>query len=79
MKCPTCNGTGLKPNQKEIGVALRGLRFEAGVGLRPMARLLGISHSYLSQLESGKRKWGRSLIDRYEKETREYERRNQKR
>ena len=40
-----------------LGQALRKLRVSAGVTLRRMAEVLGISDGYLSDLENGKRGW----------------------
>jgi predicted transcriptional regulator len=64
--CKYCNGTGVAPDHKVTGGLLRGLRQEANLSLREMAELAGYSHSFLSQLENGKRSWSRSVRKRYE-------------
>ena len=66
MICQRCNGTGNEPNQVAIGQTLRGLRLSSGLSLREMARRVGLSHSFLSQLETGSRRWRRSVLKRYE-------------
>ena len=62
MNCKRCNGTGQEPNQKNIGSAMKGLREDDGIGLREMAGYMGISHGFLSQLESGQRTWSQRLV-----------------
>jgi len=57
MKCPKCNGSGVVADQKEVGRKMRSLRVKQGIGLRAMARCMGISHGHLWQLESGRRSW----------------------
>ena len=39
---------------------------EKEMSLRKQARILGISHTYLSMLVNGKRKWPEKLKHRYE-------------
>ncbi len=41
----------------KAGRLMSKLRTKSGIGLRDMARRIGISHSFLSQLEAGRRKW----------------------
>jgi predicted transcriptional regulator len=64
--CKRCGGTGDEPDQLATGQTLRGMRTSAGISLRRMAKLIGLSHSFLSQLESGQRSWRRSVQKRYE-------------
>ena len=64
--CTHCNGTGQEPNQSVIGNGLRSQREAAKISLRTMAELIGVSHSFLSQLENGHRAWRRSVSKRYE-------------
>lgn len=68
MNCKRCNGTGEEPNQKDIGRHYKSLRVLRGIGLREMAACMGISHGFLSQLESGQRTWSRSLIASFDKQ-----------
>jgi transcriptional regulator with XRE-family HTH domain len=64
--CTHCNGTGVALDYVQIGTSLRDKRKAAGITLREMARSVGCSHSFLSQLENGKRAWRRSVSKRYE-------------
>ncbi len=66
MKCEQCNGTGESLNHKELGRERREARVELGVSLRDMAELMGLSHSYLCQLELGRRAWGSTLLRRFD-------------
>lgn len=43
-------------------------RLKTGLGLREMARRLGISHVYLRDLELGRRSWAGDLLARYDRE-----------
>jgi len=65
MKCKTCNGTGRQPDHKAIGLKLKRARTKNEIGLRVMARRLGISHSFLHQLENGQRRWSPLLQARF--------------
>ena len=51
--CHCCNGTGEETDRVKQGRALSGLRLRARISLRGMARALGISHTYLWQMEHG--------------------------
>lgn len=65
MNCKRCNGTGDEPVQREIGRRMKAMRLEADFGLREMACRMGISHGFLSQLESGQRTWSRRLVSNF--------------
>lgn len=67
MICSKCNGTGEELNHAQIGAGVRTQRLAAGVSLRKLARVIGLSHSYLCQLEQGKRQWRSGLIKSYER------------
>lgn len=69
MNCKRCNGNGVEPDQKAIGLAMRRLRIKAGIGLREMARQVGLTHGFLSQLETGQRRWSKYMTDFYRKQT----------
>ena len=56
-KCRRCKGTGREPNQAETGLWFRAHREQQGISLRVMAGRLGISPSFLSNLEQGRRVW----------------------
>lgn len=66
-KCNRCRGTGVEPDQKEYGVWFRALRVSAGVSLRRAAKLAGISPSFLSCLEKGRRVWTDGVRERCKK------------
>lgn len=66
--CHCCQGTGEERDRVRHGRAMSGLRLRAGVSLRGMARLLGISHTYLWQMEKGVRNFPSEIETRYRKE-----------
>ena len=51
--CPRCGGHGEEDHF--LGAALRAFREEHGLGLREMSRKIGLSPSYLSDLEHDRR------------------------
>lgn len=55
--CHCCHGSGAEVDEKKASAMLKKLRVKSKIGLREMARRIGISHSFLSQLEAGNRKW----------------------
>lgn len=55
MICPRCDGTGRVLDIGVHAVLLQQARRDAGVSLREMARGLGISPSYLCDIEHGRR------------------------
>ena len=66
LPCRRCNGTGLEPDNVAIGAAMRERRKQAGVSLRALGARLGLSASYLCDLELGRRAWNAAQITRYE-------------
>ena len=64
--CIRCSGTGLEPDDRAIGRRMRERRLAKGLSLRAMATLLELSSSYISDLETGRRQWGKRNVDRYE-------------
>lgn len=65
--CTRCSGTGLEPDDRGTGAAMRMKREQTGLTGREVARRMFVSPSYLSDLELGRRRWRTGLIDRYEK------------
>jgi transcriptional regulator with XRE-family HTH domain len=63
--CHCCDGTGQETDNVKLGRALSGLRLRKQITLRAFARELGISHTYLWQLENGKRNWPAHLLKNY--------------
>lgn len=66
MKCPRCGGSGEVEDEGVLGMKMRVLRKDAGVTLREMARRIGVSASYLSDLELGRRRWSPRFRSAYE-------------
>lgn len=64
-KCRVCGKT--KKTDKAIGFAMCKKRVAAGILQKDFADALGMNASYLSDLESGKRRWSQKWIGRYEK------------
>jgi DNA-binding transcriptional regulator YiaG len=64
--CHCCKGSGEEFNVKD-GARIRSLRLHYELSLRELARRMKISHSYLHQLEMGRRNWNLQLIDQAEK------------
>ena len=55
--CHCCEGSGEEADQTLIGFQWSMRRLDAGIGLRALARAMDISHTYLSHLEGGTRRW----------------------
>lgn len=49
----------------QTGAEWRKLRKDAGVSLRSLARTMGVSAAYLSDLERGRRNWSEEVESRY--------------
>jgi transcriptional regulator with XRE-family HTH domain len=60
--CCRCHGSGDEPDNGFIGRQLRANREHEGISLRAMALKLGVSSSFLSQLERGDRTWKPELV-----------------
>jgi hypothetical protein len=63
--CHCCDGSGTETDNLKLGRSLSGLRLRKGITLRALARELGISHTYLWQLENGKRNWTPAILRNY--------------
>ena len=64
-KCPCCDGSGEELDPEVVGREMYARRTDANIGLRALAKRLGISHTYLTLLEQGKRKWTPTLVHDY--------------
>jgi hypothetical protein len=64
--CSRCGGTGLLPDDRVVGKKMREFRKGCtGWTGRALARAIGISAAYLSDLELGKRHWHTEIQERY--------------
>ena len=64
--CHFCKGTGKELNNQAVGFALRIAREQSGRSLRDVAKALGVSAAYLSDLELGRRNWSPNRIHAYQ-------------
>lgn len=65
-KCHCCGGSGTERDDASIGRKFRQMRDKDGISLRQMASMIGVSPSFLSQLENGKRAWTLGVRSKYE-------------
>lgn len=61
--CPACGGTGLKIDGKEMSLR----RLEKHLTQTEVAKKMGISLQYLSDLENNKRNWSPLLVANFNK------------
>lgn len=57
--CNKCGGTGQVPDDAKIGKTIRKLREKKQISVRGMAKRIGISAPFLSDMELGRRHWGK--------------------
>lgn len=62
--CPRCGGVGKIPDDS-VGPVMRALRQKHGVAIKALSRELGVSRTYIYDLEKGVRNWSPELIERY--------------
>lgn len=63
--CPHCGGSGKCLDDKRVGRHLRDARTGRQITLREVARRMGFSAAYLSDLELGRRGWDAELVKNY--------------
>ena len=63
--CRYCHGSGTEIDHSAVGFTLRTLRLKKEIGLREMARGMGVSAPFLSDMELGKRNWTQERIDQF--------------
>lgn len=63
--CHHCGGTGVEADPLAIGKSMRELRIQRGLSLREVARRMGMSASFISDLERGNRHWGPKAATKY--------------
>jgi hypothetical protein len=65
IECPRCQGTGQILDQRELGRELRALRVASQMTLRAMSERLGITATYLCDLELGRRVWSPGRVQEF--------------
>lgn len=65
--CSKCAGTGKQLDAVRQGELMREARHKLGISLERMAEQSGVSVSYASNLETGKRPWSEALLARWDK------------
>ena len=65
MGCKSCNGTGREIDQAALGESYRKMREKTGMSLRDMAKALGFTPPYVSDVERGRRAWSAKLEAAY--------------
>lgn len=60
--CKRCNGTGVEPDQAETGMRIRKLREALSISSQEMAKKMGLSASFYSELEKGIKAWSSDRI-----------------
>lgn len=63
--CHCCGGTGKEIDQTAIAAELREKREKSGLSLREVARRMGFTAPYLSDLELGRRNWSEEKVAEY--------------
>lgn len=63
--CPKCNGTGKIIDPCIVGPVLRLKRISTSISLRTMAKRIGISAMYLSEMERGLKAWSGERIQQF--------------
>lgn len=56
--CHRCGGSGKEPDWTQLGNVVRRERARQGLGLRELARAVGCSPAFVSDIEAGKRGGG---------------------
>ena len=67
IRCPKCNGAGAIEDPATCGMRLRLARKKARKGLREVAEAMGISATFLHDMEVGNRGWTLSRIVQFTK------------
>lgn len=65
--CPHCNGTGKVTDHAALGAKLQRRRINAGLTLREVSKAMGISLSYLSDMEHGRKAWTVTKVEFYKR------------
>lgn len=65
VACKRCGGTGREQDDRAIGERMRKKREAKDISLRDLGARLGLTASYLCDLELGRRRWSPKNIKRY--------------
>lgn len=65
-KCTHCLGAGTEPELKNIGLKLRKERRTKDIPIQMVAKRMGVTVSYVTFLELGKRAWTTALKEKYQ-------------
>ncbi len=63
--CSHCNGTGKKVDHRALGMSMRHTRVMCGLKIYQVAKSIGVSIPYVSDLELGKRNWNAKSTEKY--------------
>lgn len=63
--CPRCQGTGEVIDHAAIGAEMQAKRKASKMTLVQMGNLMGLSFSYICDLEHGRRNWSEELKSKY--------------
>lgn len=63
--CRCCDGSGKEVDQVSVGKEMRALREAKGMKLTRASEKMGISTTYLCDLEFGRRKWSQERINKF--------------
>lgn len=64
-QCPECGGSGKVSDPAQIGARMREHRERHGLSGREVARRMGYSAAYVSDLELDRRGWSARLVEEY--------------
>ena len=67
IECPECFGKGKVPDPATVGQELRKMRLSAGLRLKDLARIIGVTSAYLCDIEKGRRAALANILHHYEK------------
>lgn len=65
LPCSCCKGTGKVLNSDYAATRMSAYRTKREVSLRAVARKMGLSPGYLSDLENGNRGWTQERVDAF--------------
>ena len=66
-KCRKCKGSGTEIDDAAVGAEMRKLRASKNITLKAIAHTLGVSASYICDLERGYRNWTETMVERFKR------------